>query len=146
MAILYPTSLANLVAEVGTRHCHQTLLEYLSLFFLLYTKRIEQFRCHNFFFKMFLTYVNTVEYVYFASSCYIYIFIHANMIHQQPLSFHYYWLYFFFLHLVCIPLINSNHVRQHDRMCIFCFFLQQLYFHTPTWLINNHCRFHNFSL
>ena len=26
MAILYPTSLANLVVEVGTRHCHQTLL------------------------------------------------------------------------------------------------------------------------
>ena len=25
MAILYPTSLANLVVEVGTRHCHQTL-------------------------------------------------------------------------------------------------------------------------
>ena len=24
-AILYPTSLANLVVEVGTRHCHQTL-------------------------------------------------------------------------------------------------------------------------
>ena len=27
MAILYPTSLANLVVEVGTRHCHQTLLQ-----------------------------------------------------------------------------------------------------------------------
>ena len=27
MAILYPTSLANLLVEVGTRHCHQTLLE-----------------------------------------------------------------------------------------------------------------------
>ena len=27
MAILYPTSLANLVVEVGTRHCHQTLLD-----------------------------------------------------------------------------------------------------------------------
>ena len=26
MAILYPASLANLVVEVGTRHCHQTLL------------------------------------------------------------------------------------------------------------------------
>ena len=26
MAILYPTSLANLVVELGTRHCHQTLL------------------------------------------------------------------------------------------------------------------------
>ena len=26
MAILYPTSLANLVVEVGTRHSHQTLL------------------------------------------------------------------------------------------------------------------------
>ena len=26
LAILYPTSLANLVVEVGTRHCHQTLL------------------------------------------------------------------------------------------------------------------------
>ena len=25
MAILYPASLANLVVEVGTRHCHQTL-------------------------------------------------------------------------------------------------------------------------
>ena len=37
-----------------------------------------------------LTYVNTIEYVYFASSYYIYIFIHAKMIHQQPLSFHYY--------------------------------------------------------
>ena len=28
MAILYPTSLANLVVEVGTRHCHQTLLKW----------------------------------------------------------------------------------------------------------------------
>ena len=27
LAILYPTSLANLVVEVGTRHSHQTLLE-----------------------------------------------------------------------------------------------------------------------
>ena len=27
MAILYPASLANLVVEVGTRHCHQTLLK-----------------------------------------------------------------------------------------------------------------------
>ena len=26
LAILYPTSLANLVVEVGTRHSHQTLL------------------------------------------------------------------------------------------------------------------------
>ena len=39
---------------------------------------------------MFLTYVNTIEYVYFASSYYIYIFIHANMVNQQPSSFHYY--------------------------------------------------------
>ena len=31
MAILYPTSLANLVVEVGTRHCHQTLLKLLLL-------------------------------------------------------------------------------------------------------------------
>ena len=30
MAILYPTSLANLVVEVGTRHCHQTLLSAFS--------------------------------------------------------------------------------------------------------------------
>ena len=30
MAILYPASLANLVVEVGTRHCHQTLLALLS--------------------------------------------------------------------------------------------------------------------
>ena len=29
MAILYPTSLANLVVEVGTRHCHQTLFAML---------------------------------------------------------------------------------------------------------------------
>ena len=28
MAILYPTSLANLVVEVGTRHCHQTLFRW----------------------------------------------------------------------------------------------------------------------
>ena len=27
LAILYPTSLANLVVEVGTRHSHQTLLD-----------------------------------------------------------------------------------------------------------------------
>ena len=27
LAILYPTSLANLVVEVGTRHSHQTLLQ-----------------------------------------------------------------------------------------------------------------------
>ena len=27
LAILYPTSPANLVAEVGTRHCHQILLD-----------------------------------------------------------------------------------------------------------------------
>ena len=27
LAILYPTSLANLVVEVGTRHSHQTLLK-----------------------------------------------------------------------------------------------------------------------
>ena len=31
---------------------------------------------------MFLTYVNTIEYVYFASSYYIYIFIHADMINE----------------------------------------------------------------
>ena len=29
LAILYPTSLANLVVEVGTRHCHQILLVWL---------------------------------------------------------------------------------------------------------------------
>ena len=29
MAILYPASLTNLVVEVGTRHCHQTLLVHL---------------------------------------------------------------------------------------------------------------------
>ena len=29
MAILYPASLANLVVEVGTRHCHQTLLNWM---------------------------------------------------------------------------------------------------------------------
>ena len=44
----------------------------------------------TFYFKMFLTYVNTIEYEYFASAYYIYIFIHANMINRQPLSFHYY--------------------------------------------------------
>ena len=32
----------------------------------------------TFYFKMFLTYVNTIEYVYFASSYYIYIFIHDD--------------------------------------------------------------------
>ena len=30
LAILYPTSLANLVVEVGTRHSHQTLLQLYS--------------------------------------------------------------------------------------------------------------------
>ena len=30
LAILYPTSLANLVVEVGTRHSHQTLLDFLT--------------------------------------------------------------------------------------------------------------------
>ena len=32
MAILYPTSLANLVVEVGTRHCHQTLLSHYFIY------------------------------------------------------------------------------------------------------------------
>ena len=65
----------------------------LVIIFLLYTKRIEKLSVsisYFFYFKMFLTYVNTIEYVYFASSYYIYIFIHANMVHQQPSSFHYY--------------------------------------------------------
>ena len=42
LAILYPTSLANLVVEVGTRHSHQTLLkmclEMLSAVLLFVTK------------------------------------------------------------------------------------------------------------
>ena len=37
MAILYPASLANLVVEVGTRHCHQTLL-YLESNYIKITK------------------------------------------------------------------------------------------------------------
>ena len=31
LAILYPTSLANLVVEVGTRHSHQTLLAFVRM-------------------------------------------------------------------------------------------------------------------
>ena len=64
------------------------------LLFIIHQKdwKIVIFDVTTFYFKMFLTYVNTIEYVYFASSYYIYIFIHAKMIHQQPLSFHYYWL------------------------------------------------------
>ena len=73
-------------------------LEYilcLSLFFFIIHQKdwkIVIFDVITFYFKMFLTYVNKNEYVYFASSYYIYIFIHGKMIHQQPLSFHYYWL------------------------------------------------------
>ena len=35
LAILYPTSLANLVVEVGTRHSHQTLLINVSLYVVI---------------------------------------------------------------------------------------------------------------
>ena len=35
LAILYPTSLANLVVEVGTRHSHQTLLKELNRLLIL---------------------------------------------------------------------------------------------------------------
>ena len=37
LAILYPTSLANLVVEVGTRHSHQTLLLIKIVFLIIYT-------------------------------------------------------------------------------------------------------------
>ena len=66
----------------------------LLFFFIIHQKdwKIVIFDVITFYFKMFVTYVNTIEYVYFASSYYICIFIHTKMIHQQPLSFHYYWL------------------------------------------------------
>ena len=62
------------------------------IFLIIHQKdwKIVIFDVITFYFKMFLTYVNMIEYVYFASSYYIYTFIHANMIHRRPLSFHYY--------------------------------------------------------
>ena len=64
----------------------QLQLEYalfLSLFFIIHQKdwKIVIFDLITVYFKIFLTYVTTIEYVYFASY-YIYIFTHANMIHQ----------------------------------------------------------------
>ena len=43
LAILYPTSLANLVVEVGTKHCHQILLGRDN-----YKKIRETFKCWDF--------------------------------------------------------------------------------------------------
>ena len=64
------------------------------IFLIIHQKdwKIVIFDVITFYFKMFLTYVSTIEYVYFASTyyIYIYIFIHPNMIHRQTLSFHYY--------------------------------------------------------
>ena len=50
------------------------------IFFIIHQKdwKIVIFDVITFYFKMFLKYVNTIEYVYFASSYYIYIFIHAK--------------------------------------------------------------------
>ena len=45
MAILYPTSLANLVVEVGTRHCHQTL--FLCHAFPIYKKSFGETNSNN---------------------------------------------------------------------------------------------------
>ena len=66
-------------------HLQLEYVSFLSLFFfLIHQKEIEIviFDVIAFYFKRFLTYVNTIEYVYFASSYYIYMFIHANMINQ----------------------------------------------------------------
>ena len=58
----------------------------LSLLYIIHQKDWKTALCDviTFYFKIFLTYVNTIEYIYiyFAFSFYIYIFIHANMIHQ----------------------------------------------------------------
>ena len=69
---------------VTIMHLQLEYILFVSLFFIIHQK-IEKFVIFDvitFYFKIFLTYVNTIEYVYFASSHYIYIFIHANMIHQ----------------------------------------------------------------
>ena len=65
-------------------HLQLEYILFLSLFFYYTPKRLKIviFDVITFYFKMFLTYVNTIHYVYFVSSCYIYIFIHDNMIHQ----------------------------------------------------------------
>ena len=75
-------------------HLQLEYVSYLPLFFIIHQKdwKIVIFHVIHFYFKMLITYVNTIEYAYFASSHDIYIFMHANIIHQQPLSFHYYWL------------------------------------------------------
>ena len=54
------------------------------IFLIIHQKdwKIVIFDVITFYFKMFLTYVNTIEYIYIASSYYIYIFIHANMINR----------------------------------------------------------------
>ena len=66
-------------------HLQLEYVLFLSLFFfILHQKdwKIVIFDVITFYFKIFLIYNTTIEYVYFASSYYIYIFIHPNMIHQ----------------------------------------------------------------
>ena len=60
---------------------------FLSLFFIIHQRDWKTFFFDviTFYFKIFLTYVNTIVYIYIyisVFSYYIYIFIHANMIHQ----------------------------------------------------------------
>ena len=73
---------------VTIMHLQLGYILFLSLFFY-YTPenwKIVIFDVITFYFKICLTYVNTIEYVYFASY-YIYIFIHANMIHHYHYRF-----------------------------------------------------------
>ena len=65
-------------------HLQLEYILFLSFFFYNTPKdwKIVIFDVITFYFRIFLTYVNTIEYAYFASSYYIYIFIQAKMLHQ----------------------------------------------------------------
>ena len=81
MAILYPTSLANLVVEVGTRHCHQTLLP-VTFFLIHLFLAVSFFYCYLFsssLLPFFLLYFSC-----FFLSCYLF-----------PVSFFPIFCYFF---------------------------------------------------
>ena len=73
-------------------HLQLEYILFLSLLFYYRPKdwKIVIFDVMTFYFKTFLTYVYTIEYVYFASSYYIYTFIHANI--NNHCRFHNYWL------------------------------------------------------
>ena len=57
---------------------------FLLSFFTIHQKdwKIVIFDAITFYFKIFLTYINTIAYVCFASPYYVYIFTYANMIQQ----------------------------------------------------------------